>query len=207
MASGESPPVTGGVRTTTTKQAREGKVLDSVLDLLREGGYRAVTTGAVAARAGVSKETIYRTWRNKSELVVAALGVVLQPLDVPDLGSLELELVWLQEQRLKQYEQADTGRLLASLIGATAQDQLLAESFRRWARHQRTINTRIFQRAIERGELKLDCPIDNLVTLLAAPMAFRLVWEGRIPDHGLIDAVVQCLLSFGPSESEAHSRP
>jgi AcrR family transcriptional regulator len=203
-----APGVGARSRTTRTAPGRERRVLTAVLDLLRDGGYRALTTSAVASRAAVSKETIYRTWPSKSELVVAALGLVLRPLEVPDLGSLESELGFLLEQRLGQYQQQDTGRVIASLMGACVEDDLLAEHFNEWAIRQRQINTQMFKRAIARGELDPDCPIDNLMTIMAAPMFFRLVWEGRVPGRDLLDAVVQCLLSMrAPQSGSARTTP
>ena len=53
--------------------AREQAVLAATAELLVERGYAALTTDAVAVRAGASKATIYRRWPNKAQLVRATL--------------------------------------------------------------------------------------------------------------------------------------
>lgn len=44
-------------------------ILTATRDLLREVGYERLTIVAVAARAGSGKQTVYRWWRTKAELV------------------------------------------------------------------------------------------------------------------------------------------
>ena len=47
-------------------------IMLAVRDLLAESGYAALTTAAVARRAGVSTATLYRRWPTKRELVLAS---------------------------------------------------------------------------------------------------------------------------------------
>jgi len=49
-------------------------IIDAIVDLLVNRGYREVTIEAVAARAGVAKTTIYRRWPSKAEMVVEAIS-------------------------------------------------------------------------------------------------------------------------------------
>src|SRR5260370_9578487 len=71
-------------------EPRERAILSAVTGLLGEAGYEAMTMDAVAARAHVSKTTIYRRWAGKAELVRAAVaahiaGRVLSPRDAASL--------------------------------------------------------------------------------------------------------------------------
>lgn len=52
---------------------REAEILNEVIGLLSEVGYDAVTFEGVARRAGASKATLYRRWKTKREMVVAAV--------------------------------------------------------------------------------------------------------------------------------------
>src|SRR5690606_32165704 len=55
----------------------------------REGGPEAITMERVAKRAGTSKPVLYRRWRSRAELLVAAALYRLPETDsVPDSGSL-----------------------------------------------------------------------------------------------------------------------
>src|SRR5262245_11216757 len=47
--------------------------LEGARQLLPEGGRAAVTMGAVAARAGVGKPTVYRWWPDRHAVTMAAL--------------------------------------------------------------------------------------------------------------------------------------
>ena len=55
------------------KQARPGELLDAALDLFVEKGYAATKVDEVAARAGVSKGTLFLYFSSKEELFKAVV--------------------------------------------------------------------------------------------------------------------------------------
>src|SRR5882672_12077181 len=65
-----APRAPGRPRSAQADQA----IIDAIVDLLVDRGYREVTIEAVAARAGVAKTTIYRRWPSKAEMVVEAIS-------------------------------------------------------------------------------------------------------------------------------------
>jgi AcrR family transcriptional regulator len=70
-------------------------ILTATADLLGEVSYTKLTVEAIAARAGVGKQTIYRWWPDKGALVLDAyltLVGVDQDLAFPDSGDLETDL-------------------------------------------------------------------------------------------------------------------
>jgi AcrR family transcriptional regulator len=50
-------------------------ILDAVGSLLSEQGMSGTTFNAVAARSGVARGTLYRRWRNRSDMIGAAIRV------------------------------------------------------------------------------------------------------------------------------------
>jgi AcrR family transcriptional regulator len=79
----------GGTQTQTSERQRPGhprsersrqSILAAAGALLHEQGLRAMTIEAVAARAGVSKKTIYRWWPSRGVLAHAYNEHVLMPL-------------------------------------------------------------------------------------------------------------------------------
>ena len=69
MAASETPPVTRPGRRARSDQA----ILAAARELLAQGGVPGLTIEGVAARSGVAKTTIYRRWRDRDELALAAV--------------------------------------------------------------------------------------------------------------------------------------
>ncbi|MEU2551850.1 TetR/AcrR family transcriptional regulator [Streptomyces sp. NPDC013313] len=73
----------------------------AALALVGEAGYRKTTVEAIAARAGVGKQTIYRWWSSKADVLLeafldlgqqAAQAAGQQPHTLPDTGDLAADL-------------------------------------------------------------------------------------------------------------------
>ena len=116
-------------------------IMLAVRDLLAESGYAALTTAAVARRAGVSTATLYRRWPTKRELVLAATrrmietGVTDEALESGassaetfDTGSLRGDLQAFIAHKNRSLSGA-TGQAVLSLLGELPQDQELRELF------------------------------------------------------------------------------
>src|SRR5437870_547242 len=67
------------------KQARPGEILTAALDCFAERGYTATRLDDVAARAGITKGTVYLYYPNKEELFKAVVRKGL----VPNLERIE----------------------------------------------------------------------------------------------------------------------
>src|SRR3954462_9013312 len=80
--------------TRVSRRARsERAILDATRALLAEDGMRGLTIEGVAARSGVAKTTIYRRWRDKDELALAAVWDDLLAMKAPrDVGDTRAEL-------------------------------------------------------------------------------------------------------------------
>lgn len=52
---------------------RREQLIDTAIDLFAEHGYHATGIDTILARSGVSKKTLYRHFRSKDELILAAL--------------------------------------------------------------------------------------------------------------------------------------
>jgi AcrR family transcriptional regulator len=68
----------------------ETALLDAAWAELQAAGYARLTMEAVADRAGTSRAVLYRRWRNRAELVVAAVRRHRPMLsgEIPDTGTL-----------------------------------------------------------------------------------------------------------------------
>src|SRR6202050_4954633 len=81
-----------GNRHGRSEEARMA-VLEAADDLLVERGFASVTIEGIAARAGVAKQTIYRWWPSKTDILFEALTVdAAEFFTTPDHGELGRDL-------------------------------------------------------------------------------------------------------------------
>jgi len=169
------------------KQARPGELLDAALDLFVEKGYAATRLDDVAARAGVSKGTLYLYYAGKEELFKAVVRLNIVPLieaferdaALSTAGSAEL----LREFFRRWWISFGATRLagIAKLVvGEAGNFPELARFFQ-----QEVVlpNAALLRSIIERGVRQREfraIDVDACVQLWMAPMVMRAIWEHSI---------------------------
>ncbi|MFE7213360.1 TetR/AcrR family transcriptional regulator [Streptomyces sp. NPDC001698] len=187
--------VATGRRSRITPE-REAELYAAVLDLLREVGYDSLTMDAVAARTRSSKATLYRQWGGKAELVVRAMrhGKPVR-LDTIDTGTLRTDLHALVT-REDDCVMEQNSALMRALAMAMHTNPDLRQAFREQLIEPEMAEFRaLLQRAVDRGEIRADCPaLDFVVHMLAGGFVVRALIEAQPPTqaflHSYIDAVV-----------------
>jgi AcrR family transcriptional regulator len=169
---------------------REAELLRATLEVLRETGYDRLTVDAVVARAHASKQTIYRRWPSKADLVVAAFAAAVADLPAPqDTGSLRNDLLALLDSLLD--ELADLGDVIAGLVGELRRNPELATAMQRgYISSRRQAALDVFTRARARGELTTDVDLDLLWQLAPATLFFRVLLAGQPVDRRLARRLV-----------------
>lgn len=162
---------------------REQEFYDAVLDLIREGGYDALTMEGVAARTRCGKSTLYRQWKSKPLLVAAALRAnrCVRFADI-DTGSVVGDLRGAAEAGA---ERAGGDTLLVHALGhAVLHDEDLKQALR-----DALIEPEIegidamLRRAVERGEIPAGHPaLEFVAPQLLGVLRVRPVIEGRHAD-------------------------
>ncbi|MCP2167343.1 TetR/AcrR family transcriptional regulator [Goodfellowiella coeruleoviolacea] len=176
-------------------EARERAILDATTELVGEVGYQALTVDAVAARAHASKATIYRRWRNKAELVKAALDAYDAEFNlvIPDTGELRGDLVAV----LEALRDKATDRYLAllnALISAAKYDPVLAAALHEHqADDELSPFTACLQRAVARGEAPAEVDT-TLVHDVAEALIMRQLTVDLPFDDAFINRVVDRVL-------------
>jgi AcrR family transcriptional regulator len=129
-------------------------VCDSVFELLAEVGYDRMTMDAVAARAHVSKATIYRTWQDKPALVAEALAHHFQDTPEPeDTGSLHGDLLALMTRACQVGNSLD-GEVVAGVMTAASRNPVLARTLHEFMYEKKhAVHETVIRRAAQRGEL------------------------------------------------------
>lgn len=135
--------------------ARERAILSAVIAVVGEVGYEAMTMDAVAARASASKATIYRRWRNKADLVRAALDAYDAETNAtaPDTGTLRGDLVGAIEMARDKATPTYLA-LIGGLVSAMRHDPDLETQLREHiADDELSPFAAALRRAVQRGEL------------------------------------------------------
>ncbi|MFD9547932.1 TetR/AcrR family transcriptional regulator [Nocardia salmonicida] len=154
-------------------------VLVATRDLLATKGYEGLTIEAIAAQAGVSRQTVYRWWSSKAAVVTEAVtaGFVGARAAAPgDTGDVVADMrAWLSE-----YLQVTTDPTVATLLrGSIAAAAESAEDADRL--HTQTTDplrralTDRLRGAIEAGQLRADADIDTVADSLIATILYRLL--------------------------------
>jgi AcrR family transcriptional regulator len=182
--------------TRRTEQARltRRRVLDAARDLLVERGPMAVTMRDVAAEAGVSAETVYKTFGTKAALIKDVYDVTLagddEPIPMIDRPEIRAVLAATTPQdKLTRYAYAArgvserTGPLLAKLLAAARSgDPVLAE-FRETINRERTFGAgSVVGQLVAIGGLRpgLDpAKATDIVWTLIAPEVYELLVTDR----------------------------
>ncbi|MGA4800848.1 TetR/AcrR family transcriptional regulator [Streptomyces lavendulocolor] len=150
-SSSRSPRRTGG---RPRSAAADAAILEATRAALVELGWSKLTMGDVAGRAGVAKTTLYRRWAGKNELVVDAVAVLFDELELPDRGSLLADIEGVVVQFAALLERPETKTALMAVIAESTRDEPLRERIRTSiVERQKRLVLAGRQRAQARGEL------------------------------------------------------
>ncbi|WP_353119366.1 TetR/AcrR family transcriptional regulator [Nitratidesulfovibrio sp.] len=170
--------------------ASRTQILEATNALLEEVGYARLTMEGIAARAGVSKATLYRWWPGKGAVAMEAFMHATNPrIDFPHTDSAVAD-VTAQMHLLAAVYRGVTGRLVRELIGLGQGDpQTLAAFVESYLLPRRAAAKDVLRRGIARGELRPDLDLDLLVDALYAPIFHRLLLQHGPLDDAFIRAV------------------
>ena len=205
MTATEPAPLRGRPRSEKASQA----ILEAAADLLLENGLAAVSMDAVAARAGVSKATIYRWWPTKETLALDALYHEWAAVPPPrDTGSLRGDLLSLLRPWVRLAGKRPYGRAIAALITEAQTNPEFAREYReRFLAPRRDLARAVLRRAIDRGEIPASTKIEVTLDLLYGPVYHRLL-HGHAPLNDrfirdVIDTTLGGIMPPAPSSPAA----
>lgn len=181
--------------TRRNEQSRRA-ILAAALELLTETGYSALTVEAIAARAGVGKQTIYRWWRGKGAVILDALADDMpEVIALPDTGDLRADLRAVLRATVAEFADPRLSATTRAITIETLTDENLAAQARdRLLRPQLNAVRARLEAAREAGQVRPDTALDLVVELLFGPLYHRwLLRNGPLTDDyadGIVDLVV-----------------
>jgi AcrR family transcriptional regulator len=152
-------------------------VLAAALELVAEAGYAALTIEGIAARAGVAKTTIYRSWPSKAAVVMDAVFVESDPrLTFPDTGSAREDLIRQMGQVATLFTEPAFRKPFVGLLAQSQHDPALAAALHEWLINARRSGaSEVLRRGVERGELRADLDVDVAIDALYGALYYRLL--------------------------------
>jgi len=171
-------------RRARRKEARPGELLSAALSLFVEKGFAATRVEEVAARAGVSKGTLFLYFPSKEELFKAVVRENIagrfpewnDELTHFEGSSAELLLHCMQSwwTRIGMTDASGITKLVMSESGMFPE---IAHFYRQEVIEPgHDLLRRVLQRGIDRGEFR-SMELDYAVYSLIAPMIFLLMWK------------------------------
>jgi AcrR family transcriptional regulator len=174
--------IRGRPRSEEAKRA----ILDTALRLCERDGYQQVTIKAIADDAGVGRQTVYRWWPDKAQVLLDAL-----------IGLRERELprrVWETDDPLRDVRnllevtfaltQEITGKALVGLLAEAQDDPGLSRRLQETVIGPRRDALRdILRRGVDMGALTETVPLP-----LVVDFAFGTMWYRLLHRHAPVDA-------------------
>ena len=164
-------------------------ILETTHRLLRELGYDRLTMDAVAREAGVARTTVYRRYRDKPDLVSAAIETLRSPVKRSTSGDARADLIAHLEGVRRNYGVSLAGTLL---MEEPYNPGLLALFRDRMVIPQRLIVAETIQQGIERGQVRSDLNVERVLDLLLGAF-FAVVFASGRPGPEWPEATVDAL--------------
>lgn len=186
-------------QTETTKRGRprdpsvDRAILDAARSVVAKKGFTGASMDEIARRAGVGKDTLYRRWKSKEDLVLHLLKTMSEEnVPAPQLEDPRYGLfIFLQDIRRVNLH-TDLGSIIAGIVGECARNERLAEGFQQFWRERRRVASLAVREIVpsttddDEIEVILDHilgPIYYRLLLTGDPVDDEYLWEliGRIP--------------------------
>lgn len=212
-----SPPTASATERRAPNPARRNDVtrraiLDAALDLVVASGFDALSVEAIAKRAGVGKQTIYRWWPSKGAVLLDAFTEhrVEDRASVSVLGALDSGDFARDVRRILR----DTVRAFATptweapyraiTVAIQSDPELHAQTFERLVGPSLDDVRTWLAQAQARGQVRSDLDLDVAVEMLLGPMFHRwLLGTAPLSDayaDTLADAMILALTP-GPMDA------
>ncbi|RKG52564.1 TetR/AcrR family transcriptional regulator [Corallococcus sp. AB011P] len=174
-------------------------ILTAAVELVGEVGYARLTVEAIAARAGVGKQTIYRWWASKGAVVLDAfveLSGGNQPAALPDTGNLKADLREVLRATVQELTDPRFELPSRALTAESQADPALAQQFVEAVLrpHLRAVQERL-RSAQREGQVAKGVDLDVAVELLVGPLFHRWLLRTAPLSSAYADTVVDLVIA------------
>ncbi|WP_159664779.1 TetR/AcrR family transcriptional regulator [Streptomyces mexicanus] len=179
-------------------------IYDAALALVAEVGYPRTTIEGIAARAGVGKQTIYRWWPSKAEVLLeafldlgeqAARQAGHQPHEIPDTGDVAADLKAVLRATVDELLDPRFDAPSRALAAEGLVDERLGREFvARLLEPQLQLYVRRLRAAQRAGQVRPDVDPRIALELFVSPLAQRWLQHTGPISHAYTDTLVDYAL-------------
>lgn len=209
VTSETSQPPTPVRRGRKRSQASRRAILDAAFELFGEGGFAALTIEGIAARAGCGKQTIYRWWPGKADVLLDALATKADMhIPVADQGSYQAELRSFLEESFVLSRRPQVGDVLCVLMAEAQTDPAFGARFQAaFLTRRREALSIILARATDRGDLPARPSPDAVLDIVFGVIWYRMLATRRPLDRQLADELLDLLTATDDPTPTGASKP
>jgi AcrR family transcriptional regulator len=174
-------------------------ILVAAFELVGEVGYAGLTIEGIAARSGAGKQTIYRWWPTKADVLLDALATKADLyVPIPDEGSYAGDLrAFLTTSFALGVDQRVVDVLRALMAHAQIDDEF-GERFRAsFLQVRREAVAIIVTHAQARGDFPAHLSPGTVADIIFGVIWYRIMATRQPPDHELVEELVAALAGPG----------
>ncbi|MDJ0665415.1 MAG: TetR/AcrR family transcriptional regulator [Acidimicrobiia bacterium] len=180
-------------------------ILDAARAVVARKGFTGTSMDEIARQAGVGKDTLYRRWKSKEDLVLHLLKTMSeQSVPAPELDDARYALfVFLQAIRKVNLD-TDLGPLIAGVVGESARNERLAEGFQDFWSERRAIPAALVRRIAP--ETTSDEEVETILDHILGPMYYRILLTGSPVDDEYLWELIGTIPWSDPHSDQLHHR-
>lgn len=180
-------------------------ILQAAYDLLLEEGFARFTFERVAAKAGVSRSTIYRWWPSKGALAMeSAFGAVTAELKYTPSAS-PVENMRTRMRLVAQAMKGRPGKFIAAILAEGQQDPGTIELFTAGYIEPARANTRtLLRQAIDEGFIRSDFDVEMAIDIMFGALYHQLLMH-RTLEQDWVDRLIDLILGAAQHRHKIHT--
>lgn len=194
----------GRKRSESSRQA----ILAATLELVGELGYGGLTIERIAARSGAGKQTIYRWWPSKADVLLDALATKADlHVPVPDEGSYVADLRTFLSATFALGRKRPVVEVLRALMAEAQVDPEFGQRFRTaFLQRRRDALSIILDRAQARGDLPPGISPGTVCDIVFGALWYRLLATRQPLDKRLVEELVSAIAGPQPDPKSRSTR-
>lgn len=181
-----------------SERAREA-IIEAAIRIAEDVGYADASIERIARHAGAGKQTIYRWYGSKAALYIDAYTHLVPVVDseIPS-GNAETDLTNRLTTLFDTYRETVAGRILAGLVGASADDPDTAQQIHTGLIIGRNDVLRVpLEKAVFSGNLSPRFCIDTAIEMIIALVWHRLLVAPNSLDGASAGIIARRALACG----------